>query len=215
MKILLVEDNKDIANNIKQYLELEWNSVALSHHWEEGMEIWMHRTFDIILLDVMLPWISGIQIARKLKWSKDTPIIMITARDSVDDKIIGLEAGADDYIVKPFDLRELSARINTVTRRITNQTLEFEGWLSINMKNRKFIREWNNITLTQKEFLILEMLINKKWQPVSRTDIIEYIWWGEAIWESDAKLDVYISNIRSKLWKTLINTVKGYWYEVN
>lgn len=214
MKILLVEDNKDIANNIKQYLELEDHSVAVSNHWEEGLEIGLHRKFDIVLLDVMLPWVSGTQIARKLKSQKDTPIIMITARDSVDDKIVGLESWADDYIVKPFDLRELSARINTVTRRISNQIMEFEGDLTIDMKSRKFIREWKQLTLTQKEFLILEMLLNKKWQPVSRTDIIEYIWWGEAIWESDAKLDVYISNIRSKLWKTLIKTVKGFGYEV-
>lgn len=213
MKILVVEDTVDIAENIKTYLELEDNIVDLAHTWDLGYEKALSNDYDAILLDRMLPWIQGTDIARKVKGHKDTPIIMITARDTVDDKIMGLESGADDYIVKPFDLRELSARINTVTRRFKNSSVEI--WdLQINLKNRKFVKAWKEIKLTQKEFLIIELLTTRKWQPVSRTDIIEHIWWGEAIWESDAKLDVYISNLRSKLWKEVITTVKGFWYEI-
>lgn len=214
MKILVVEDNKEIAENLKNYLELEeWTSVALEHSWDSGLDRALNNNFDIILLDVMLPVIWGFRIAEKIKSKKETPIIMITAKDTVEDTIAGLKSGADDYIVKPFDLGELEARIEAVMRRI--KTTATKIWdLEIDLKKRKFIKSGVEITLTQKEFLIVEYLLNNKGQPVSRTDIIENIWGEESIWENDSKLDVYMSNIRSKLGKELISTVKWFGYEI-
>lgn len=214
MKILVVEDNKEIAENLKNYLELEeWTSVTLEHSWDSGLDRALNNNFDIILLDVMLPVIWGFRIAEKIKSKKETPIIMITAKDTVEDTIAGLKSGADDYIVKPFDLGELEARIEAVMRRI--KTTATKIWdLEIDLKKRKFIKSGVEITLTQKEFLIVEYLLNNKGQPVSRTDIIENIWGEESIWENDSKLDVYMSNIRSKLGKELISTVKWFGYEI-
>jgi len=211
---LVVEDNNDIAQNIKNFLELEeWKEVFIENTWDKWLETALEKQFDIILLDVMLPVIWGFKIAEKIKNKKDTPIIMITAKDTVEDTIWWLKSGADDYIVKPFDLNELEARIEAVTRRFSGNKLSI--WdVTIDIKKRKFSKEWKEVNITQKEFLIIEYLLKNKWQPISRTDIIENIWWEESIWENDSKLDVYISNIRSKLWKDIINTVKWFWYEI-
>lgn len=214
MKILVIEDNVEIAQNIKNFLELEDGiEVKLEHSGDTWLETAVDKNFDIILLDVMLPVIWGFKIAEKIKSKKDTPIIMITAKDTVEDTIWGLKSWADDYIVKPFDLNELEARIEAVTRRI--KTTSAKIWdLEIDLKKRKFVKDGNEITLTQKEFLIVEYLMINKGQPVSRTDIIEHIWGENSIWENDSKLDVYMSNIRSKLGKNLISTVKWFWYEI-
>lgn len=216
MKILLVEDNKEIAENVKSFLELENYKIDTANSWTDGIDLAFENDYDMFLLDINLPWIDGINLAKKIKSKLDKPIIMLTARDSVDDKILGLNSGADDYIVKPYDLRELVARIESLWRRISWVKSDiFETWdLKIDLSSRKFILSWSEIKITQKEFLIMEFLIKNRWKAVSRTDIIEYIWWSESIFWGDWKLDVYISNLRTKLWKDVIKTVKWFWYEV-
>lgn len=216
-KILLIEDNKDISENIKEYLELEWMIVVQAFGWEEGIERATREEYDMILLDLMLPEVDGISIARKVLQRKNTPIIMITARESVGDRLLWFETGAVDYLVKPFDLRELHARVmvhlnNTSSSKWTfSDTLEI--WdISVNIKKHEFTKWWENIHLTQKEFLIMEKLISQSDRVVSRADIIEYLWWWDSLFDGDNKLDVYISNIRSKLWKTIIKTIKWVWY---
>ena len=215
MKILLIEDNKEISANVSQYLELEWFTVDTCFDWECWLENAMYKNYDLILLDLMIPVIDGITVCRKLRQKKDTPIIMITAKDSINDRVLGLDTGASDYIVKPFDLRELMARINSVMKRNinTNTLYEFEN-ITIDLEKRSFLKDNNDVHITQKEFLILEKLILNKWNVVNRAEIIEYIWWEWALFDGDNKLDVYISNLRNKLSKTLIVTIKWVWYKI-
>jgi DNA-binding response OmpR family regulator len=180
-KILLIEDNRDISRNIKEYLELEWYYVTQAFDGEVWIEKATRDNFDLILLDLMLPEVDGISIARRVVAKKGTPIIMITARESVWDKLLGFETGAVDYLVKPFDLRELHARVmvhlqnNTWWNNISSNELLI--WdISVNIKKHEFTKAGENVHLTQKEFLIMEKLISLKDQVVSRADIIEYLW---------------------------------------
>lgn len=215
--ILLVEDNKDISRNIKDYLELEWFKVTQAFDGEVGIEKATKEDYDLILLDLMLPEVDGIDIARKVSQRKQTPIIMTTARESIQDRLLGFETWAIDYLVKPFDLRELHARVlvhvgKTVSWSATAPVITL-GETQVNLSKREFTKNGDDVHLTQKEFLILEKLIDMKDVVVSRSDIIESLWGEEALFEwGDNKLDVYISNLRSKLWKWSIKTIKWVGY---
>ncbi len=211
-KILLIEDNKDIRDNIKEYLELEWFIIDVESDWESWLDTALLKYYDLILLDLMLPKIDGLTIARKITKNKDVPIIMITAKDSLEDKLTWFENGAIDYIVKPFDLRELEARIHA---RLKSSTHIITFWeLKIDLEKREFLKWSEKIKITIKEFLIFEYLYNNKNKVVTRTDIIEYVWWEWALFDADPKLDVYISTIRKKLDKKIIETIKGVWYKI-
>lgn len=214
-KILLVEDNKEISKNIKEYLELENFQIDTCFWWECWLDNSISKNYDLILLDLMLPEVDWFRIAEKVSSKKDTPIIMITAKENIDDKIKGFEAWAIDYLVKPFDLRELLIRINLQLRenKINSNMFLING-IELDLEKRRFVKEWVDIKITQKEFLLLELLLINKWIPISRTDIIEHIWWGDSLFENDPKLDVYISVLRSKLWKVFIKTIKWFWYEI-
>jgi len=215
MKVLLIEDNKDISQNVSEYLEMEWFEVDTCFDWECGLEKAIYKSYDIILLDLMIPVIDGITVCRKLRQKKDTPVIMITAKDSIDDRVLGLDTWASDYIVKPFDLRELMARINSVMKRNLSSNIVYEfADITLDLNKRSFLKDNSEVHITQKEFLILEKLISNKWNVVNRSDIIEYIWWESALFDGDNKLDVYISNIRNKLDKGLIVTIKWVWYKI-
>lgn len=211
--ILLVEDNIEISNNIKEYLELEWFNITQAFDWEEGFDLLKTNKFDLVLLDLMMPKIDWITISKKLSQKIDTPIIMITARDSINQKLEWFESWAIDYIIKPFDLRELEVRIKAHLKINKNHLIKFKS-LVIDLNKREFLFDDNKIKITIKEFLIFEFLYNNKNKVVTRADIIEYVWWGEALFEVDWRLDVYISNIRKKLDKNIVETVKwiGYKY---
>jgi two-component system, OmpR family, response regulator ArlR len=216
MKILLIEDNKDIAKNISEYLKLEGYIVAWSGRGDDGLKMAHDYDFDLILLDLSLPWMDGLDICKRVKaQKKHIPIIMITARESIDDRVKWLGFWAEDYLIKPFDLRELVARIK-VQERKTNISKNFETRdISINLDSRTFTKKWEKILLTQKEFLILEVLLKNIPNIVSRTDIISHVWGGEDdLFWADGKLDVYISNLRSKFGKDFIETVKGVGYKI-
>lgn len=220
-RVLIIEDNKEISENIKQYLELEDYHVEQAFDWAVGIEKATEKDFDIILLDLMLPEVDGIDIARRVRAKKWTPIIMTTARETLGDRLLGFETGAVDYMVKPFNLSELHARMQVhLGKNNTSQVSDTLGTrmkiagIDIDMKKHTFQRDGVNIHLTQKEFLIMEKLISLSSQVVSRTDIIEYLWWTDALFDGDNKLDVYISNIRSKLWKSIIKTIKWVGYMI-
>ena len=215
-KILLIEDNKDISESIKEYLELEDFEIDSCFSWDDGLDQALNKTYDMILLDVMLPKVDGFTIAAKLKEKSDVPIVMITAKDAIDDKLLWFDNGVQDYIVKPFDLRELEARINSIFKR-NEKITAYDFWqVYIDLEKRIFTKDWEPVTLTQKEYLIVEVLLKNKERPVSRTDIIEFAWgWWDALFESDAKLDVYISTIRNKLCKNFIQTIKWFWYKID
>ncbi len=217
-KILLVEDNREISDSITEYLELENYMVVQKFRGDDGLDEATQHDYDLILLDIMLPGIDGMRVAEKILQRKHVPIIMTTAKDSINDRLEGFKKGAVDYIIKPFDLRELQARIEVKLQwswetTISSTTLDFED-VSIDMKKRLFLSQWEQVKLTQKEYLILEILLQHRSNPVARTDIIEYLWWGDSLFEWDGKLDVYISNIRRKLSKNLIETIKWYGYKI-
>lgn len=216
MQILVIEDNKTIANNIKKYLELDNNCVFIAENGLYGLEVARKNDFDIIVLDLMLPGMDGEEICRQIKQEKDIPVIMATAKWQLEDKLEWFNVWADDYLVKPFDLEELEARIKVLTKRKQWDNKTVKKWnITIDIQNRKVLKWDKEVKLTVKEYNILEYLVKNIWLPISRTDIIEEIWWGENMRECDGKLDVYISTIRSKLWKDIIETVKGFGYKIS
>jgi DNA-binding response OmpR family regulator len=215
MKILLVEDNKTIANNIKKYLELEWYEIFVAENWLYWFEVAKKNHFDLIILDWMLPGMEWIDICKKIKEEKNIPIIMITAKWQLEDKLEWFDMWADDYMVKPFDLKELLARINVLIKRTYREENIFEKWnLKIDLEAKKVLKSKKEIKLTIKEYNILEILIKNLWIAISRTEIIEEIWWWDSLFEWDGKLDVYISGIRKKLGKDFITTVKWFGYKI-
>ena len=213
MKILLIEDNREIATNICEYFSLEGHTVIHKVDWESGLDRALEWWYDLLLLDLMLPHIDGYTIARKMQWKIHVPIIMITAKWSIDEKLEWFESWALDYIVKPFDLRELEARVNAISGRndtkVTIDDMEFD------FKNRVFAKKWEALHLPKTEYEIIKLLFENKHKVVSRTEIIEEIWWEEALFDSDGKLDVYISHLRNKLSKSIIITVKWVGYKFN
>ena len=145
-KILLIEDNRDISESIKEYLELEDFEIDSCYSWDEGLDQALNKKYDMLLLDVMLPKVDGFTIAAKLKEKSDVPIVMITAKDAIDDKLMWFENGVQDYIVKPFDLRELEARIQNVISERDQINLEIQ---QNNVIRQNFIIE--NSASTTKE----------------------------------------------------------------
>ena len=216
MQILVIEDNKTIANNIKKYLELDGNSVFIAENGLYWLEVAKKNDFDIIVLDLMLPGLEWEKVCAEIKKEKDIPVIMTTAKWQLEDKLEWFNVWADDYLVKPFDLEELEARIKVLTKRKQWDSKPIKKWnISIDIQNRKILK-WNKeVKLTVKEYNILECLVKNIWIPLSRTDIIQEVWWWDSLFDDDGKLDVYISTLRRKLGKDIIETVKGFGYRVN
>ena len=214
MKILLIEDNKEISENIKEYFELDWAIVKCFFDWVSWLDEALIWKYDIILLDLMLPWIDGITVSRKLKWKINTPIIITTAKESIDVKLEWFENWVTDYIVKPFDLRELEARIKIALNKNTaNVVIRWD--YELDFENRVFKKSWEDIKIWKTEFQILNYFYDNKSKVVSRSELIESVWWEKALFDSDGKLDVYISTIRNKLWKDILITSKWYGYKFN
>ena len=213
--ILLVEDNQTIGQNIQKYLELEGYSVLWVQNWSYANEVVKHQDFDLVLLDLMLPGTDGLVVAKTIKQHQEqTRILMMTAKGQLEDKLEGFEVWADDYLVKPFDLEELVARIEALLRRSVQKDVVSYGVLTLDNLQKKIFKNWEEIKLSLKEFQILELLIRNKGVALSRLDIIEEIWGWDAGFEEDGKLDVYLSTIRRKIWKEMIETIKGYGYRL-
>ena len=213
--ILLVEDNQTIGQNIQKYLELEGYSVLWVQNWSYANEVVKHQQFDLVLLDLMLPGTDGLVVAKTIKQHQEqTRILMMTAKGLLEDKLEGFEVWADDYLVKPFDLEELVARIEALLRRSVQKDVVSYGVLTLDNLQKKIFKGWEEIKLSLKEFQILELLIRNKGMALSRLDIIEEIRGWDAGFEEDGKLDVYLSTIRRKIWKEMIETIKGYGYRL-
>ena len=213
--ILLVEDNQTIGQNIQKYLELEGYSVLRVQNWSYANEVVKHQEFDLVLLDLMLPGTDGLVVAKTIKHHQEqTRILMMTAKGQLEDKLEGFEVWADDYLVKPFDLEELVARIEALLRRSVQKDVVSYGVLTLDNLQKKIFKSWEEIKLSLKEFQILELLIRNKGMALSRLDIIEEIRGWDAGFEEDGKLDVYLSTIRRKIWKEMIETIKGYGYRL-
>ncbi|OGL56354.1 DNA-binding response regulator, partial [Candidatus Shapirobacteria bacterium RIFOXYB1_FULL_38_38] len=179
MRILVVEDEHRIANSIKKGLQLEKYAVDLAYTGTDGYDLAVTEEYDLILLDLMLPGMDGIQICMKLRQKQiHTPILMLTAKSQTDDKIEGLDSGADDYLTKPFSFEELLARIRALIRRPPNSLSNILtiGDISLNTLNFEVKRQNKPITLSGKEFSLLEYLMRHPGQIIKKDQIINHVW---------------------------------------
>ncbi|VTX78564.1 coaggregation response regulator transcription factor CarR [Fusobacterium periodonticum] len=218
MRILVVEDEKDLNNIITKHLKKNNFSVDSVFNGEEALEYLDYGTYDLIILDIMLPKVNGYEVIKKLRENKnETAVLMLTARDSIEDKIKGLDLGADDYLIKPFDFGELLARIRALVRRKygnTSNTMEIDD-LCIDIAKKTVVRGGKNIELTGKEYEVLEYLIQNKGHVLSRDKIRDSVW--DYGYEGESNIiDVLIKNIRKKIdignSKQLIHTKRGLGY---
>lgn len=215
---MIVEDEKKVASFIKKGLEEEYFSVDTAHNGKDGLELASTEEYDLIILDVMIPYMDGITVTKELRKRKIlTPVLLLTVNDSVNDKVEGLDAGADDYLTKPFAFEELTARVRALMRRVEAQkssTLSAAD-LKVDLISHSVTRNNNEITLTQKEFSILEYLLRNKNRIVSRIKLIEHVYDYHFDTETNV-IDVYINKLRTKIDhdydKKLIHTVRGSGY---
>ena len=220
MKILIIEDDVKIINFLKKGLEEECYIIDYAINGEEGLYLASVNKYDLILLDIMLPIKDGIEVCKILRASKNlTPIIMLTAKDSIEDKIKGLDIGANDYLAKPFSFAELLARIRVQLRAIPSvQTKLSIGDLELDLLNKIAIRANENIILTSKEFTLLEFLIKNKDRVLSETTINSAI---SSFEDSNISniVNVYIYRLRNKIDKKfdkkLIKTVRGIGFRIS
>ena len=198
--ILIVEDEPNISDFVKGELEYEGYDVCIKEDGREGLEEALRNEYDLIILDVMLPSMNGFEICRRLKREKQSPVIMLSAKDSVMDKVNGLQIGADDYIAKPFAIEELLARIEVVFRRqdsLNNSIVKFKD-IVINKSSRSVKRNGNEISLTNKEYELLMILVDNKDKVVTREELLEKIW-GYGYEPETNVTDVYLRYLRTKL----------------
>lgn len=199
-RILMVEDETSISDFIKGELEYEGYFVCIKEDGREGLEEALKNEYDLIILDIMLPSMNGFEICRRIKRVKITPIIMLSARDSVMDKVNGLQIGADDYISKPFAIEELLARIEVVFRRqynLNDSIVKFKD-IVIDRKSRIVKKNNNEINLTNKEYELLMILVDNKDTVVTREELLDKIW-GYGYEPETNVTDVYIRYLRLKL----------------
>jgi two-component system OmpR family response regulator len=218
MRILVVEDESRMAELLRRGLNEEGHSVTVATDGREGFRLSRQGAFDLILLDVMLPGMDGISLARRLRAGRNqTPILILTARDGTKDVIDGLDAGADDYLTKPFSFDELFARVRAVSRRgpIPRPVCMSVSDLSLNQSTREVERGGRLVPLTRTEFSLLEMLMRHAGRVIERDKLIEGVWGIGAEIESNT-LDVFMRLLRSKIElpgkARLIRTVRGVGY---
>lgn len=222
MRILVVEDEHRIANSIKKGLEQERYAVDVAYNGTDGFDLASTEDYDVIILDLLLPGMDGLEVCRKLREEgKHTPILILTAKGETQDKVTGLDSGADDYLTKPFSFEELLARIRALTRRPKNSlpiVLTLED-LQLNTQNFEVKRGKQKIQLSNKEFSLLEYLMRHARQTLTKEQIISHVW------DYDAGIlpntvEVYIRNLRRKIdfpfkdKKTLLHTVRGFGYKI-
>jgi two-component system response regulator MprA len=218
-QILVVDDEPAVRQALSRALSLEHYGVALAADGVVALEMLAGERFDVIVLDVLMPQISGIEVCRRLRAASDrTPVLMLTARDSIDDRVAGLDAGADDYLVKPFALRELMARVRALLRRRAADeeisVLDFED-LSLDLLAHEVRRGDRRLELTRTEFSLLEVFMRHPRQVLTRSTIFEHVW-GYDFGAASNTLGVYMGYLRRKTedggGARLLHTVRGVGY---
>lgn len=219
-KILIIEDEQNLARFLELELKHEGYDVTVKSDGLNGLEKALDEDFDCILLDLMLPGLNGLEVCRKIRREKENPIIMITAKDATYDKVIGLDYGADDYIVKPFEIEELLARLRVIIRRHSSSslsnTIDAHG-ITIDLSAYKVIIEDIEVDLTKTEFELLKLLIENENVVLRRETILDKIWGYDNEVETNV-VDVYIRYLRNKLkpfkLEKIIETVRGVGYVI-
>ncbi|MCW8805807.1 MAG: response regulator transcription factor [Ignavibacteriaceae bacterium] len=220
MKILVVEDEKKVASFLKKGLEQEYYTVDVAHEGRAGLDLSLTEDYDMIILDIMLPLMDGITVLKEIRNAKlDVPVLMLTAKDSTENKVEGLDSGADDYLAKPFALEELLARVRALIRRkekVKNLILSAED-LTLDTQTHKVKKGEIEINLTPKEYSILEYLLRNKNHVVSRMKLTEHVY--EYQFDPDTNvIDVYINKLRNKIDKDseqrILHTIRGIGYMI-
>jgi DNA-binding response OmpR family regulator len=220
MKLLVVEDEEKIANLLKKGLRSRGHDVDVTSNGEQALRLATTSSYDAILLDLMLPVRDGLDVLRSLRVrGVTTPVMIVTARGEISERVEGLNLGADDYIAKPFSVDEIAARVQALVRRVTGETINRYrvGDLEMDLEKREVKRGRRKIDLTEREFRLLEHLLRTAGQVVTRTQIIERVW--EYRFDPGTNLvDVYIQRLRRKIdddaGVKLIHTVRGVGYRI-
>jgi len=225
-RILIIEDEDKIARVLQLELRHEGYEAEMAEDGRKGLELALEGSWDLILLDIMLPELSGLEVLRRLRASGSTvPVILLTARDAVPDRVSGLDQGANDYVTKPFAIEELLARIRNLLRLTVQQASAAESDLAelqvddvqLNVRSREVTRSGQSIELTPKEFDLLHYLIQHKGEVRTREDIISDVWGYEFVGDTNI-VDVYIRYLRQKMEKgfpnKFIHTIRGVGYLV-
>src|SRR4051812_39843657 len=221
MRVLVVDDEPALRSAVQRALALERYDVALAQDGREALDRLAAEELDAVVLDIAMPHVDGLEVCRRMRQAGDrTPILMLTARDAVDDRVAGLDAGADDYLVKPFALKELLARLRALTRRADDAPrsaiLEYAN-LTLDTRTHRVARDGRVIELTAKEYAILECLLRAPGHVLTRTLIADQVWNYEVYNQSNV-VDVYIRNLRRKIDDPcavkLIHTVRGAGYRL-
>ena len=218
MHVLVIEDDRRMASLLAQALKEDGNQVTVCHDGNEGLDTALQPDFDVIVLDLMLPGLDGFQVAQRLRRSgRQTPVLMLTARDAPSDVIKGLDIGADDYVTKPFALDVLLARVRAAARRgpASQPVILRAGQVSLNTSNREVLLTGQSIGLTKTEFAILELLLKRKDRVVTREVLLAEVWGYSSDIENNT-LDAFMKLLRSKIEPDpnhrLIHTVRGVGY---
>ena len=221
MYILVVEDERRLAQVVRKVLEEEGHTVDVATDGEEGLAMAMDSSHDVIVLDILLPGIDGFEVCRRLRAGRvDTPVLLLTALDAIEDRVRGLDAGADDYLPKPFAFQELLARLRALGRRRVQardpDQLQTAN-LVLDLRRRRAVRDGRTIDLSPKEFALLEFLMRNQGRVVTRTQILDHVWGYD--YSPDSNLvDVYVTYLRRKIdrghQRKLIRTVRGAGYAV-
>ncbi len=221
MHILVIEDERRLASLVRRALQEEGHKVEVSNDGAEGLDMAEATGYDLLVLDLMLPHLDGLEICRRLRSTgSDVRILMLTARDAVEDRVAGLEAGADDYLVKPFSFTELIARVRALARRQIQPQVEIEltsGDLVLDLQRHEARRDGRTIELTAKEFQLLEYLMRNAGYVMTRTQILDQVW-GYNLDSFSNVVDIYVHYLRNKIDRDfpepLIRTVRGVGYSL-
>ncbi|WP_088229361.1 response regulator transcription factor [Bacillus cereus] len=218
--ILIIEDEESLADFLELELKYEGYKIDIQFDGRKGLTAALEKNYDLILLDLMLPGLNGLEVCRRLRATKKTPIIMLTARDSIMDRVTGLDSGADDYLPKPFAIEELLARMRVIFRReenIENKPVTFLTFkdLQLQIESRTITKENEEIELTNKEFELLLMFMKNINRVLTRDVLLDQVWGYDAIVETNI-VDVYVRYLRNKLHSVdkeeYIQTVRGAGY---
>lgn len=214
MELILIEDHPEIWQNIVDYCESEWRNVTWYTSAEDALDRIGKQYRDCMVLDVMLPGMDGTQFLELVRKKSQIPVIMSTAKWTIDEKSEAYTMGADDYLVKPYSLAELVMRVRAVVWRSQESDVVKLWDCTIYLDENRIVIGAEEVHLTTKERIILVELVDANGAVLQRTTLIEAVWWDDQTREHDGALDVYIANLRKKLGKSLIETVKGVGYKI-